>query len=1286
MACEPFMMSMEDEEVVYSGRVKFKVGLISRWSTVFCTLCEGLLRVHESPDSSADPIHCFMSSSSWISAQRAQANTFFVLNETDPNSVGSKIFLFDTESADLLHLWLHGFKKAGWSSAIKGEKLNYRTRNNSGPNKAYRESGFGGSLRGTRSQSEPTFFVTGRPKMGGDDIDLDNSYRWIGPRRRRANLTSVFSDIDISTESYAEEASSQTRMDLNMRSYETEINDRIHTGERAEGSSTTYLQGGRNVDKSNERGAGGNGRGENGETANESGHFGSLSKEEDSVNTYDMHVNFVNRNNSENIENTTGNKRPEVSKHHSEPNISKSYLRPSRQGRFDYSRIFFDPTLSPDMKGKLMEAESRTRKTSVTRKGEHIRLSESDEHDIAEQAASSSYINTEKNESATTLEVTNVDTGEKERLNDNLRQRKCSSVASDGIADLNVDVDGDSSVFHPGIQGSPMSYLESGYCSKESLSTNESLDQRKSSVSNIDEINNNNDEKTELENEAEVAIEPMESQQIYNQQHVHNTIKPATSESKNGRVLDGTAGGTDVVAPFSETVTMTPRPGRSPNMKLEKRASMSQLLNQLKDRLPGRKNKGQKRGIKKDLTGTDNLEPLLWNNNGKWKERWYALYEGCLLFYKDSAYRSPDFALDVRACKLEIPTENQEQGFLSFKLLEIDGKSHELAMLTEDSYKVIISSLQKIKDSGRLADSDQGLSPGNDDSNGLERDGMTFDDAIIPYSESEHYPQIHTGEIKTQREKHESTDSGTDGDISCFEGSDASNVGIDQYATDRKDKMARRRKTSSALPQPVVITEPNVHVQDSEENSKGRVASIRNTHRPVVHCESSPPSPRSPVRHRFETVDKATKETLRPIEYLNVEDQRRLPRNRYSMPVFTQKSVLTYEEFNRQRRSCLEELLKLKEAHDKNQYPDKGGKFDYQRASSVYAYGRKSAVLDENDNHADVSSFEKMCSSYPKRSRSFKLEASPCPGTKLTGNMKHRHRSMINSRGLSKSMILPTDVTDAQDVTDDLQGDLQQQTLLMKRRNSLKLRKDVIDQKVKALRTRVGRSSADGTDSETAEEEQNLLLLENKLKNIEKELLLINRTADIPPENVFKEGKKKNKQQLFSKFKSNQKTSQANHKASHQRDNTDKVVSSESLSPAVRKRSLSHNFKLFSASKRHSDLSDMSINRASMSSLDSSTDGTFGVNDFVPSPAVGSADLKSSDEYKVDSVRTRKTSSVSSVSELDEPDGMGHNQSAKEASNTTENGLSKDAFLKIAEFEQFAVEITARRLTDYVDV
>ena len=498
-------MSVEDEEVVYSGRVKFKAGLINRWSTVFCTLCEGLLRVHESPDSSADPIHCFMSSSSWISAKRAQANTLFVLNETDPNSVGSKIFLFDTESADLLHLWLHGFKRAGWSSAITGEKLNYRAHNNSGPNKAYRESGFGGSLRGTRSQSEPTFFVTGRPKMGGDDIDLDNSYRWIGSRRRRANLTSVFSDIDISTESYAEEVSNQTRMGLNMKSYETEINDLINTGEETESSSSTYLRDSRNVDKSSKRGASGKGRRENRETANESRRFGPLSKEEEVVNAYDMHVNFVNRNNNVNIENATGSRRPEVSKHHSEPNISKSYLRPSRQGRFDYSRIFFDPTLSPDMKGKLMEAESRTRKTSVTRKGEHIRLSESDEHDIAEQAAGSSYRNTEKNESAATLEVTNVDTGEKEALNDNLRQRKCSSVASDGIADLNVDVDGDSSVFHPGTQGSPMSYLESGYCSKESLSTNESLDQRKLSVSNIDEINNNNDEKTELENEAEVC-------------------------------------------------------------------------------------------------------------------------------------------------------------------------------------------------------------------------------------------------------------------------------------------------------------------------------------------------------------------------------------------------------------------------------------------------------------------------------------------------------------------------------------------------------------------------------------------------------------------------------------------------------------------------------------------------------------------------------------------------------------------------------------------------------------
>ena len=75
-----------------------------------------------------------------------------------------------------------------------------------------------------------------------------------------------------------------------------------------------------------------------------------------------------------------------------------------------------------------------------------------------------------------------------------------------------------------------------------------------------------------------------------------------------------------------------------------------------------------KKQSRKDQAMFNGSEMLLWDNEGKWKERWFAFCANCLVLFKDSGCGSPDFALDVRKCKLEVLEENDEQGFLSFKV------------------------------------------------------------------------------------------------------------------------------------------------------------------------------------------------------------------------------------------------------------------------------------------------------------------------------------------------------------------------------------------------------------------------------------------------------------------------------------------------------------------------------------------------------------------------------------------------------------------------------------------
>ena len=75
-----------------------------------------------------------------------------------------------------------------------------------------------------------------------------------------------------------------------------------------------------------------------------------------------------------------------------------------------------------------------------------------------------------------------------------------------------------------------------------------------------------------------------------------------------------------------------------------------------------------RKNTKKDQAGPEKPELILWSNAGKWKERYFTFQHNCLLLFKNADFKSPDFALDVRGCSLEIPIENTDQGFLSFKV------------------------------------------------------------------------------------------------------------------------------------------------------------------------------------------------------------------------------------------------------------------------------------------------------------------------------------------------------------------------------------------------------------------------------------------------------------------------------------------------------------------------------------------------------------------------------------------------------------------------------------------
>lgn len=488
------LMDGDNQEIVHSGRLKFKAGLINKWNTVYCTLHEGSLQVFENPDSTV-PLFTFARGDSWISAKSAEKSSLFILNSTESKSISSKVYLFDTESSNLLHAWLLAFKSVGWTSSVVGQKLRSQRRsvdNTSSRNRtAYRDSGFGGSLRGTRSISEPTFLNNGR-NVDGNNSAYNNIVKRTGSKMRK-DLSSLFAIIDVNSTGVLPD------------SVKGGIDSKSHPGQNEKvsftiGGNQDDWVSNNNIANCNEKEI----EVDRDETKNRRDEAGTQRRShppilvrteeikiDSDVNRTQTAIIQSNRNDMDNgvngqltLEAIFGNKNHR--KRSFDLNHANGQCRLPRIGRFDHSKIFFDPNVSPDMKGKLLEAESRSRKTSLTRQGEHIRLSESDETSQLETALeeetkdSVSYEDTLSGLSDM-IEMTNIDTGEKQMIR--VRARKTSSVASEG------DIEGESSVFHAGAKGSHLSYLESGYCSKESLSTNESADYRKSSTTIEDEIN-----------------------------------------------------------------------------------------------------------------------------------------------------------------------------------------------------------------------------------------------------------------------------------------------------------------------------------------------------------------------------------------------------------------------------------------------------------------------------------------------------------------------------------------------------------------------------------------------------------------------------------------------------------------------------------------------------------------------------------------------------------------------------------------------------------------------------
>ena len=458
------------------------------------------------------------------------------------------------------------------------------------------------------------------------------------------------------------------------------------------------------------------------------------------------------------------------------------------------------------------------------------------------------------------------------------------------------------------------------------------------------------------------------------------------------------------------------------------------------------------------------------------------------------------------------------------------------------------------------------------------------------------------------------------------------------------------------LQQPAILL--NEEADSTATNQeKGPVASIRKSYKTVCASKSSPPSPRSASfsLHRKDKIhDNGT--NAKANNYLNVDRvDRRMVKSRYSVPDFRQLKMTSDEEcYRRQRRSCMEELLKLKEEHKTNQYHEKSPLASKSINSPMHIPSQKSPIFDENGNHRRVDSFNQILPTSSQSSGFSKSGASPATQYNSTPKGKHQNGNTYRTVDLSQSFNLSSSYTDTVDASED---DFRQQTLLMKRRNSLRLKKQFMNEKVKTLRERVKQISAKSEDPEVTDEERNLAALEERLVDIDEELQRINLKVHEPVTQDFKEEKKKNKQH-FLKFRSTHRvaTPVGIRKSNELKDSSENPATSPSVSPPMRKLSLSYNFKLFGHSgKRDSESSGLNSNNTSVSSMESFHESQILQNEPMDRITGSYNDVRSTEGRRFETQMSRKASSVSSIQESDETDEQ----------IDTESGLHKDALSKI---------------------
>eukprot|EP00794_Sanderia_malayensis_P015313 gene15313-16890_t len=1299
---------MENNATILSGDLKFKAGLLDKWSTGFCQIFSGVFTVHQNEaNTSAKPLYQFDSDNSWVSAKTQTSNGLFAINVKFSSDAPSKTFLFDALSADGLQEWLQGFVVGGWPSAIIDMKPRYRGKNVSNRTTTL------------RSERETARRIRNEAPIGHGTVDCDFDQHG-SETARRQELEENIKIVNRKNVNLSDRGENPVGVKNRPENKFIDING------------NTYHDRVTNLNPDSDE-----------------------QSRLDSINKLHSKKDHVSPDLSSNL---AKNKASEgVHRSASQPLFRK------HETRFDASKIFFDPSsaenpgletaeLKPPINTSASANRLKTRKISLPAQHRDAALLESDETSVhsnnrfpsprvshgarferrsrlnsAAEEQTGASVGLEKSKDATTddsitdassnsnsspvfslsdastsLEATKNREQLRETRNEPLSdiffgpansshqtavmkiplkgssehdhylnlnadlppQRKSSSVASEGVADLNADMDGDSNVFtsnpqHHTNHHHASSYLESGYCSKESLTTSENLDSPKSTSISLSELKIDDDgieetiakESTCKERGTPVqGIFAGDSENInnINSDNINNNINNSSDEKdvkidgENGVLKEKTQ---------LEANKMTPKLARPTMMKMEKRSSMSQLLSQIKEKLPGRKTKSNRKSIKRGPLNIENPESVQYKTNESWQERWISFSGNCLLLFKDAMFKSPDLALDVGGCTLmDVPTEPEP----SVKLIEKNGKEHSFAATSVDSFDEFVNYLKGIAGSSTnntdsIIDTDN---PNLDDLDGTDPEDLQ--NAIVPYSEGEHHHLEVTDESK-QNIKQTSLDSGTDGDISCFETSDASNTGIQAIAADRKEKIERRRKASILMQTKSgyvdVITGESIIPEGSPLQQKPR-------HKKVSYAESSPRAIiRDNVASTAHSLDlmKSEPSLYTSREHPKVEGPKKMKTNRNSVPDFRRQML-------QQRSSCLEEVLKLREAHENNKYPGKGESGAERNRSMTWSIPKPKQQSASSEHEANES----------------------------YGN-HHNHSSQSWDVGMaSKSAVVcelhkrsPNDGWDGFNNSGNNvsignggcchgeggeEEDLKRQTLLMKRRNSLRLRKEVVGKKVKQIRETLEKGRKDMDSNETLNFEKNLVTLEENLSEINDELERLNGNITLPPVNDnVKDGKKSTKQQLFSKLKSTHKSSQ---KQLLTKENVDTLLTSPGLSPRMRKRSF--NLKVIGSTlKRNSEIGETNSNRASMSSMESG-------NDVIFDPMM---DL--SGDTAEDCGQDRGAGPFSpTMSEVDE---VGGPRSGSQTDGC-EGGIIKEALFEIEEFEKFACQMAAKSFTECIDV